>query len=200
MRLLPLFAILLALFSAACGTPSIDASAPASPDAPANSAPETSAAQNDDAQLPERPAAIFVVRHAEKESGDDPRLTPEGQERAAALVPLLESAGIDAIYATQWRRTQETAAPIAQALGLDVHIVETSDGFEGELAARVGGKHAGQVVLIIGHSNTNPVLLDALGAAEAPTISDDDYDDVYLMLYPNGEPRLLRLGYGAPTP
>ena len=89
---------------------------------------------------------------------------------------------------------------MAQALGLEARIVETSDGFEEELAARVASDHPGQVVLIVGHSNTNPALLDALGAAEAPVISDHDYDDVYLMIYPNGEPRLLRLGYGTPTP
>lgn len=146
------------------------------------------------------PAAVFVVRHAEKGGGEDPRLTDAGRERAGQLVHLLAGAGLDAVYATQWRRTQETAAPIAEALGKEVEIVETTDGFERRLAARVKRQHAGEVVLIVGHSNTNPELLSALGAAEAPAISDDDYDDVYVMIYPDGEPRLLRLGYGRPTP
>ncbi|MEO1083146.1 MAG: phosphoglycerate mutase family protein [Acidobacteriota bacterium] len=151
------------------------------------------------------PAAIFIVLHAEKETGDgvgrDPNLNDAGRERASsALVELLDGAEIDAAYVTQWRRTQQTAAPLLESIGRTPVMLETDDGFEAALAERLLANHRGETVLVVGHSNTNPVLIEALGAAP-PSMTDDDYDDVYMVVFPApGEARLIRLGYGRPTP
>ncbi|MEM8996683.1 MAG: hypothetical protein AAGF23_17995, partial [Acidobacteriota bacterium] len=77
---------------------------------------------------------------------------------------------------------------------------QTDEGFEAALAERLLADHRGETVLVVGHSDTNPVLIEALGAPP-PAIADDDYDDVYMVAFPApDEPRLIRLGYGRPTP
>ncbi|MEO1368656.1 MAG: histidine phosphatase family protein [Acidobacteriota bacterium] len=200
-RLLSIAALI--LFPLACAPPpAADAGAQADP-------PPSGASDAGDRELGTTdvatPAAIFIVRHAEKETGDgvgrDPNLNEAGHERASrALVELLDGAAIDAAYVTQWRRTQQTAAPLLEGLGLTPEVLQTDEGFEAALAERLLAAHAGETVLVVGHSDTNPVLIEALGAPP-PTIADDDYDDAHLVVFPApGEPRLIRLGYGRPTP
>lgn len=173
------------------------------PAAPATAEDAASAAAVGVAAPSPSPVAIFIVRHAEKETdvGRDPNLNEAGRSRAGTdLVELLDGAPIDAAYVTQWRRTQQTAAPLLERLGLEPEVVETDDGFEAALARRLLTEHPGETLLVVGHSNTNPALIEALGAPP-PTIDDHDYDDVYLVLFPAvGDARLVRLGYGRPTP
>src|SRR6476659_10316725 len=63
---------------------------------------------------------VFVVRHAQKGSETDLRLSDAGRERAARLAKMLGAAGIRAIYATDTERAKDTGAPLAKALGLTV--------------------------------------------------------------------------------
>ncbi|MEM6795649.1 MAG: histidine phosphatase family protein, partial [Acidobacteriota bacterium] len=149
---------------------------------------------------PERPAALFVVRHAEKMRDEDPRLTPEGHRRSAELARVLGDAGLDAIYATQWRRTRATAAPLAVATGLDPQIVETTGDYAENLAKKLLEDHTGEAVLVVGHSHTTPGLLAALGVEDVPEIPETQYDDLFLVVFSGGAPRLISLDYGAPTP
>src|SRR6476620_11703868 len=72
--------------------------------------------------------AVFVVRHAEKISETDQRLTDAGRERAARLARMLGAAGIGAIYATDTERAKDTAAPLAQALKLPVTTYDVGAG------------------------------------------------------------------------
>ena len=59
-------------------------------------------------------STIFLVRHAEKKTGDDPDLTKAGHARAESLAKMLKDADITAIYTSEVKRTQQTAAPLAK--------------------------------------------------------------------------------------
>ena len=153
--------------------------------------------------------AIFIVRHAEKadDSANSP-LSAEGEARARALARQLRDVGVGAIYSTGFIRTLKTAEPLARALGLEV-ITEPAhelrplmnaerplERYLTELVARLGRLHADEVVLVVGHSNTIPALLKALGHPEPITIASEEYDNVFLIVpRSDGPPMLLRLRF-----
>jgi broad specificity phosphatase PhoE len=143
---------------------------------------------------------VVLVRHAEKQLGTiaDPPLTPVGEERAERLVKLFGDNGafgrIDAIYVSNTRRSQQTAAPLARRLGLTPIVsAEKPAG----LARQVLREHGGQRVLVVGHSNTVPALVGALaGANDVPSIADDEYGTVYVVAIPAfGASSVLRARY-----
>src|ERR1700720_2165791 len=73
-------------------------------------------------------STIFIVRHAEKaDATKDSDLSEAGRARAEALAKMLKDAKINAIYATEFKRTQQTAAPLAKALGITVMTVPAKD-------------------------------------------------------------------------
>lgn len=142
---------------------------------------------------------VVVVRHAEKvieAENRDPLLTDAGNERAEALARLLRDVPIEAVYSSSYKRTRLTAAPAAKQAGIEVRIRDPRDS-EG-LRDEILEEHAGGAVLVVGHSNTVPSVLAALGIEDPPAIADDAYDDCFLVLVPEeGEPALLHLHYGA---
>lgn len=142
---------------------------------------------------------VVVVRHAEKEAGDDPALDGAGRARARALAHALSEWPDGAIYVSQFRRTRETAGPLAERWGVDPVVVDARD-VDG-LAARIREGDAARVV-VVGHSNTVPAVVGALGARTPEEIAEDVYDDLFLVMLPGdgGEIRLVRLKYGVPTP
>ena len=127
------------------------------------------------------PARVFVVvRHAEKASDgtSDPALSAIGQRHAAALAQRLRHEPLAAAYATPFRRTRQTAQPVADAHGLDVASYDAGLP-PTELAARLRRDHPAGTVLVVGHSNTVPDIVGALcGCAVAP-LEEDDYGDLY---------------------
>jgi phosphohistidine phosphatase SixA len=139
---------------------------------------------------------IFLVRHAERaEDGtDDPHLAEEGRVRAALLAALLRDAGITHIYSTDLHRTRETAAPLADRAGLAVEIHDAGD--PATFAARLRdtpGRH-----LVVGHSNTTPELVLALGGDPGSAMETMEYDRLYLVAVgPQGVNTVL-LRFGAP--
>ncbi len=140
-------------------------------------------------------AQIFVVRHAEKAqpTADDPKnppLSELGLERARALARALRDAGVTSVYATEFLRTRQTAQPTADAAQAQVTVVA---GKEVEaLATRL--RDAKGSTLVVGHSDTVPALIKALGVKEEVAIGDGDYDNLFVVLT-EPEPRLLRLHY-----
>ena len=139
--------------------------------------------------------AIFVVRHAERVDGSpDAALSAEGEARAEILARHLRDVGIDAIYSTTYQRTLDTAAPLAEVLGLEVqtgptHDISTmmnSDPAVGRyvegLAAQLDAQHGADRVLVVGHSNTVPALLTALGHSESVSIGSDEYDNLFIVV------------------
>jgi broad specificity phosphatase PhoE len=135
--------------------------------------------------------SIFIVRHAEKaDATKDTDLSEAGRARAEALAKMLRDANITAIYTTEFKRTQETAAPLAKALGISPINLAAKD--TGALTEKLRTAHGN--VLVVGHGNTIPDLTKALGIAESISIAEDDYDELFVVILAE-KPRLLRLHY-----
>lgn len=133
---------------------------------------------------------VILVRHAEKGSTPpaDPPLTSAGQARAEAIAALLARAGVtasvDAVYASPYERTRETARPLATRAGVPISAYDPRDSEA--IANRVLSEHAGGTVLVVGHSNTLPSLVQAFGGERsAPPIEDDEYDNLYVLSVPS---------------
>lgn len=146
------------------------------------------------------PLTFVVVRHAEKATDDpeNPALSPAGQARAQALAAQLADAPLRAAYATEYRRTQQTAQPTA-----DAHRVPVSPyyakGPAAESAARWRQQHAGGTVLIVGHSNTVPDLVAALCQCATTPMDDREYDRLSIIrIDAAGRATLEVASYGAP--
>lgn len=124
-------------------------------------------------------AVYYLVRHAEKQLDvNDPPLTEEGRIRAQDLAALLQDVDLTAIYSTDYVRTQDTAAPVADAKGLDVISYDPSDlkGFASRLLSEDG------YILVSGHSNTTPQLAENLGAAPGtPIVEATEYNRLYVI-------------------
>jgi len=140
---------------------------------------------------------VFVARHAEKaeDGSNDPGLTPEGRARAARLARILSDAGLTTVYSTDYARTRETARPAAEEAGLGVHLYDPDA--PKELAARLRG--APGRYLVIGHSNTVPGLVRALGGQAGGELGEAEYDRLYVVLLGPGGATTLALRYGEPS-
>jgi broad specificity phosphatase PhoE len=139
--------------------------------------------------------AIYVVRHAERM--DDEKLSllsPEGHARAARLAAMLRDAGITHVFVSEYGRTAQTAAPLAERLGLTPAVVRADD--MGALLEQLRATGPKARVLVAGHSDTVPALLKALGCTEAITIAKAEYDNLFLVIPGDkSSPLLLRLRY-----
>lgn len=123
------------------------------------------------------PQTIFVMRHLNTPAGaSDPDLLPEGQRRAAALAHWFRRGERPvAIYVTDYRRTRQSAAPLAAALHLTPIVYNPAD--TPGLIARVRAENGN--VLVIGHSNTVPDIVAALGGARPEPLGHDDFGDMW---------------------
>ena len=147
---------------------------------------------------------MIFVRHAEKAvvPAGDPSLSQAGRRRVAELTRQLVDAdvvaGIDAIYSTPFNRTRETAQPLADALNLPINAYDASD--TEEILETILKQHKGKIILVVGHSNTVPVLIANLGASKkVPPIEEDEYDNIYVISIPwFGKTKTIRLRYGEP--
>ncbi len=134
---------------------------------------------------------IVLVRHAERADPPekpeaDPTLSVAGVKRAERLAEYLRNAGVTAIYSTPYKRTRETALPLAKTLGINVTETPAPSGmaaaqFAKQLADRILSENKGKTVLVVGHSNTIPPTVAALGAPPVPAMGDGDYGDMYIV-------------------
>ncbi len=127
---------------------------------------------------------LIFVRHAEKlDNGTrDPALSLEGEARATLLKEILspEFDDITAIYSTSYKRTQSTAKPTAEYYNVDVEEYGLKD--PKALISSILEKYAGQTVLIVGHSNTTPMLVNvALGEETYPALDESVYNQIYIL-------------------
>ena len=153
---------------------------------------------------PAAPArVVYLARHAEKaDDSVDPPLSQAGRVRAEALRERLRDAGIATVIVSDRRRTAETAEPLARAVGVAPTVVSTSGS---------GGAHVADVadavrrawsqgrgpVLVVGHSNTVPLIARALGAVAAPDICDSEYANLWILMSDGAAPTLRRESFGA---
>jgi len=144
---------------------------------------------------------VFLVRHTEREwQGEDPPLTAAGEARAQALADTLRDAGVTAIITTQWRRTRDTARPLAKLLRITPEVVPVYEAKSlesiRETAAAVR-RHKDETVLVVGHITVTRVIA-ALGGPDLPTICENVFSDLFFFTPAAGEDGLVRLRYGAP--
>ena len=146
----------------------------------------------------QEPVVVYLVRHAERaEDGtDDPSISEAGRERTRLLGDMLRDASVTHIHTTDLKRTRQTGAPLAEHLGLGFEVYDPKD--LPAVAARLRatpGRH-----LVLGHSNTTPHLVAALGGTPGEPIADSEYDRLYvLVIQPGGPVTTTLLRYGAPS-
>jgi len=147
--------------------------------------------------LGETTTTVMLVRHAETTgSGSARNLSEIGQKRAAELAQALKDIPIKAVYSTNYNRTMQTAAPIAEQKGLSVQSYNPSNlgGFADDLLA----KHKGETVLVVGHSNTTPALTNVLvGANTYENFPETEYDNLFIAtVVEKGNAQVILLKYG----
>jgi len=162
---------------------------------------------------PQPVTTVMLIRHAEKSESppNDPPLSRAGQARAQQLVHVAGDAGVTAVFATQFLRTQQTVQPIATRLGLTVRQVDSADVHG--LIQQLVTMHSGATVLVAGHSDTLPQIVVGLRAdplcpsvfplnpANQCLIPESQFDNILVVTMPRfGPARVLRLKYGEPTP
>ena len=127
--------------------------------------------------------SIYLVRHAEKQADGtrNPSLTKLGQQRAANIAEQLKNKNINAIYSTDYLRTQQTAAPLSKLLNLEIKSYDPRklQEFAEEIKTTNGN------LLIVGHSNTTPALAFYLGGDAYGDIDESEYDRLYQLNFTN---------------
>lgn len=140
-------------------------------------------------------SVVYLVRHAEKQSTKtkDPELTKAGKNRAQALAKKLSDVELSAIYSTNYRRTQMTAMPTAQHQEMEISTYHIPTKM---LAAKILKLHKTQKILVVGHSNTTPELIAALGVETPVVIEHDQFGDLFIIEFRNGMPQLTLSQFG----
>jgi broad specificity phosphatase PhoE len=136
--------------------------------------------------------SYVVVRHAEKATDDprDPSLSDAGLARAETLATLLRSRDVVAAYATEYRRTSDTAAPTAAEHDVSITSYESEAPAEA-VAERLRRSHANGTVLVVGHSNTVPGIVSALCGCEVAPIDESDYGNLFEIRIDGDAPAVL---------
>ncbi len=149
---------------------------------------------------------IIFVRHAEPVAvaGDDPPLSRSGRQRAELLADVIRDIdvveGVDAVYASEHRRTRETAAAVAERLELDVSVRDPYD--VASFMAQVLRQHKGEIVLVVTLGDALAPLVEELhGSKNIPPFGREDHDDIYIVTIPwFGKVKTLRMHYGFFSP
>lgn len=141
---------------------------------------------------------VYIVRHAERADdgamtgSEDPPLSHAGRERAALLAETLRDAGITTVHSTDYQRTRETVGPLSTQTGVGIEIYDARDmSAFATLLRSTPGRH-----LVVGHSNTTPQLVEALGGDPSGTIDSMEYDRLYLVMVEGGRVRTVLLRFG----
>ena len=138
-------------------------------------------------------SAVILVRHAEKTAeANDPQLSEAGIQRAEQLATLLADANVTAIYSTDFSRTRNTAAPLANARGLEIMLYDPAN--PGQLVDSL--KKTPGRFLVVGHSNTVPDLVERLGGSPGSAMDEKtEYDRLYVLTFGEGKTTTVLLRY-----
>lgn len=140
---------------------------------------------------------ILIVRHADRQ-GEDDALTEEGFQRAQALGKLAKLLRVDAIYSTETNRTQKTAEPAATLLQVPVQAYTFNPNQpDASWFEKIIDKHAGETVLIVGHSNTLHGLVRGFGGEGDYPIQHDEYDRLFIVSVDGETASVAKLRFGA---
>ena len=142
------------------------------------------------------PLTVFIVRHAEKgPENPDPSLTEAGRQRATELARVLTGAHISAVFASEFKRTQETVAPLAAQASLTPVVIPA--GKTEELVSRLRALPPGSRALVASHSNLVHLIVERLSWVKIPALTDLDYDRLVVVTVlgdGHGEAVVLRFG------
>ncbi|RZM74801.1 phosphohistidine phosphatase [Pseudoalteromonas rubra] len=128
------------------------------------------------------PEQVVLIRHAEKMTGKDPELTPQGQQRAQRLATLLAPLNPDLLFSTNYNRTRQTLAPLSAKVSVPVQLYDPRAlaDFATQLKAYSG------TIVVAGHSNTTPELVKLL-SGHAVSIHEDEFDKVFIVSWEEGK-------------
>ena len=143
---------------------------------------------------------VLIVRHAEKGAtpANDPPLSTDGQTRAQALARTIGEANVRAVYATEFARTQQTVQPLATQLGLSVTQINAADA--DALVNHILSNHRGEAVVVAGHSNTVPIIIEKLQGGQISPINETEFDKLFIVtVYRLRKAKVIQLRYGNPT-
>jgi broad specificity phosphatase PhoE len=122
---------------------------------------------------------VILVRHAERAGGTDPSITEAGRCRAKVLAGMLSDAKVRSIYTSELARTQQTAEPLAQKLSIKPEVVPVKD--IDALVAKLRARTEEGTVLVVGHSNTIPAIVERLSGETEPAIGEGEYDRMFVV-------------------
>jgi len=131
---------------------------------------------------------VVIVRHAERAND---ALTAEGEKRAETLARLLRNSGVSAVFSTKTTRTIETANNTAERLGIPVQMYYSIQ----EVTDLIKSEYAGNVVLVVGHSDSVPETIEALGVSAAPQIGNEFNNLFIVTIRHDGKASLTHLKY-----
>lgn len=154
---------------------------------------------------------LIFVRHAEAGAGDprNPSLTPAGEARAQTLLKTLEKAGITAVYTSEYNRTQQTGGAVAKALNITPVTVPVNARPAGAsmpgpdaitegakaMIARITTEQAGRTTLIVGHSNTVPIMVGIAAGQTIDPIADTEFDRLFIVTIRDGVASIVKARY-----
>lgn len=163
------------------------------------------------APAPFKVTTVVLVRHAEKQPTppnnppEGPPLTTEGKARAKNLARMLGKAGVKAIITSQYLRTKETAQPLADAIGIAPVMIkiEADPGNPNRITEQSVKKiieqiqqHAGETVLVVGHTNSLPQLIAKLGGPASLNIPETEFDNLFILtIYAADKAKFVQLKY-----
>jgi len=163
------------------------------------------------ADQPFKVTTVYLVRHAEKQKlpAMDPELTEAGRVRADALAKTLAKADIKTIITSQYLRTQQTASPSATQSGTKLTQIDItmspsnrrqiSPDYFKQIKDTIAAAN-GQSVLIVGHSNSVPEIIKELGGDAVPVLSEQDYDDLFIVtIYAPDQAKVITLNQSPKT-
>jgi phosphohistidine phosphatase SixA len=136
---------------------------------------------------------VIVVRHADRAAEDD--LIAAGLQRAQDLKASLAAAGVTLVITSDTKRARLTGAPTAQAAHAQTQ--ELADPVA--IAAAVRAAPPTSTVLVVGHSNTVPKIVQALGGPTLPDLADACFDRMFVIQLGGPRPKVVQTRYGAPS-
>lgn len=143
---------------------------------------------------------VILLRHADRNVPDpddpDPHLNQAGKKRAQVLPHVIGKSGVKAVYTSSYIRTQETARPFLDANpGLPAMQMDEASEIKDDILSN----RAGQTVLVVGHSDSVPDLINQLGGGIVE-IKEKEYDNLFVLtVVAIGKAKVVRLKYGSPS-
>jgi broad specificity phosphatase PhoE len=148
------------------------------------------------ANVPAQKKTIILLRHAEKDlspeqSTSDPDLSAAGKERAQRLITALRKHKPSAMYATEYKRTQQTAAPLAAKSKLTVERYDPRKLKDFQTVLR---DSKARRIVVVGHNNTTPALVNLfVGEEKFKQLPETEYSKIFILKF-RKDGSLKRLG------